>query len=466
MFFSLFFYRAFAGNIQPKNGEMEMKKWFKREMGSEAAWAWSRVLWGMRKFLGLLLILGFLVSLLPRQMTVSASSISEESPTQTSNLREEAPDYPTTTDPDSDIKNVALVGEVESMRTEGSKTFQRVDGTYVLALYNEAVHYQKDGKWEEIDNSLSFDEKDSSFKNRNNAFEVKFPDNLDGNKKIKLNMGDYAISWSVLDIGKSSIQYGEPESKSSDMKKLTGITQDVLYEDVMNGVDLQYIIAGTQVKENIILNKYSKDFSISFEYTVKNLLLQRTDGSYMFVNEKGETIFDFSSLFAYDAEGEISEDIALSIYEKEKNLYQVVISLDDEWASQAKYPVTIDPSISLPSAGYYVRDTYVRSGSTTNYSGSAYVLFGDTLTYSYLGYLNFTVPTYLKNYDIIYSNLYLHRYTGTDGMYLHELPSYNSNLGGLTWAGRPIAGTQLIDFGIVSSTNTQIQLDITTSVDK
>lgn len=443
-----------------------MKKWFKHEMGNDAAWAFSRVLWEMRKFLAILLILGFLVSLLPRQNHVSASSLTEETPTESTEPVDAIPDYPTTTDLDSNIKDVALVGEVESMRTECTKTFQRVDGTFVLALYNEAVHYQKDGKWEEIDNTLAFDESDSSYKNRHNAFEVKFPDSLDGNKKIKLSMGDYEVTWSVLDMGKSSIQCGEPESKSSDIKELSGINQDILYEDVMAGVDLQYIIAGTQVKENIILGKYSKDFSISFEYSVKNLVLDRKDGHYAFFDENGNLIFDFSSLFAYDAEGDIFEDIALSVSEKNKNVYEVVVSLDDKWASQANYPVTIDPSISLPSPGLYIRDTYVRTGSTTNYSGSAYVYFGDNLLYSYLGYLNFTVPTYLKDFDIIYSTLFLHRYTGTDDMFLHELPSYISNLGGLTWANRPTADTQLIDFGVVSSTNTEIQLDITTSVDK
>jgi RHS repeat-associated protein len=392
--------------------------------------------------------------------------IPSDSQTDSAEPVDTMPDYPTTTDLDSNIKDVALVGEVESMRTECTKTFQRVDGTFVMALYNEAVHYQKDGKWEDIDNTLAFDESDSSYKNRNNAFEVKFPDSLDGNKKFKLSMGDYEVTWSVLDIGKSSIQCGEPESKSSDIKNLSGINQEVLYEDVMSGVDLQYIIAGTQVKENIILGKYSKDFSISFEYSVKNLVLDQKDGHYAFFDENGNLIFDFSSLFAYDAEGDIFEDIALSVSEKNKNVYEVVLSLDDKWASQASYPVTIDPSISLPSPGLYIRDTYVRTGSTTNYSGSAYVYFGDNLLYSYLGYLNFTVPTYLKDFDIIYSTLFLHRYTGTDDMFLHELPSYISNLGGLTWANRPTADTQLIDFGVVSSTNTEIQLDITTSVDK
>ncbi|MCK7486539.1 MAG: hypothetical protein MZU97_14115 [Bacillus subtilis] len=55
--------------------------------------------------------------------------------------------YPTTTQADFDISSVALLGEDESRRTESTKTFQRADGSFVVALYADAVHYQNDGKW-------------------------------------------------------------------------------------------------------------------------------------------------------------------------------------------------------------------------------------------------------------------------------------------------------------------------------
>ena len=46
--------------------------------------------------------------------------------------------------------------EVEKQRTRNTKTFSLGGGTYQMAVYPEAVHYQDaEGKWREIDNRLT-----------------------------------------------------------------------------------------------------------------------------------------------------------------------------------------------------------------------------------------------------------------------------------------------------------------------
>src|SRR5690554_2069174 len=93
-------------------------------------------------------------------------------------------DYPSTTDPNFDQSQVAIESEVIDKRTASSKTFRKIDGTYEVAMYNEVVHYQKDGKWENINNS--FNDLGNEYENKDNKFKVKFPKVIDDNKSIKL----------------------------------------------------------------------------------------------------------------------------------------------------------------------------------------------------------------------------------------------------------------------------------------
>ena len=47
-----------------------------------------------------------------------------------------------------------VVGEILEQREENRKEFLLTDGTRQVVIYPAAVHYQKDGYWEEIDNRL------------------------------------------------------------------------------------------------------------------------------------------------------------------------------------------------------------------------------------------------------------------------------------------------------------------------
>lgn len=48
----------------------------------------------------------------------------------------------------------AILEELEEKRNEYSKEFLTDKGNHMAVVYAEAVHYEEDGKWKEIDNSL------------------------------------------------------------------------------------------------------------------------------------------------------------------------------------------------------------------------------------------------------------------------------------------------------------------------
>lgn len=81
--------------------------------------------------------------------------------------------YPTTTDSDFDQSKVEINSEMIDKRTATSKTFRKIDGTYEIALYDDVIHYFKEGSWKQIDNSLI--DIGDGFETKDNRFKLKFP---------------------------------------------------------------------------------------------------------------------------------------------------------------------------------------------------------------------------------------------------------------------------------------------------
>ena len=53
-----------------------------------------------------------------------------------------------------ELMNTTEMKEVISKRTACMKVFEHADHRFTAAIYGKPVHYMKDGRWEEIDNSL------------------------------------------------------------------------------------------------------------------------------------------------------------------------------------------------------------------------------------------------------------------------------------------------------------------------
>ena len=64
--------------------------------------------------------------------------------------------------------------EIEILEKRGPKEkhFLREDGCMKAIIYNEDIHYLKNGKYEEIDNTIV--EEDTFYTNKSNSYKVKF----------------------------------------------------------------------------------------------------------------------------------------------------------------------------------------------------------------------------------------------------------------------------------------------------
>ena len=64
----------------------------------------------------------------------------------------------------SDFSQMDNIDEVETLRTENTKTFIKDNGMYETSYYGEKIHYYKNNEWIEIDNTLKV--KDNKYHNR------------------------------------------------------------------------------------------------------------------------------------------------------------------------------------------------------------------------------------------------------------------------------------------------------------
>lgn len=347
--------------------------------------------------------------------------------------------YPTTTDSNFDASKIAIESEIISERTANTKTFRKVDGSYEVAIYNDVIHYYEDGQWKEVDNSLIDD--GDSLENTANSFKLKFPKSLDDEKQIKLTFGDYSIDWNLLDIKSSTIDYDDSELTPSNIKEVVNTSQSIIYTDIQNNVDVEYIVSGSQVKENIILNKYIENFSMTFEYKLKNLSLKEdNEGNIVFLNDENEVIFTFSDFFMFDNKTNESNSIEYQLIETGNKTYEITIIPNDEWLKTASYPVIIDPSIVLETNNTNIRDKYVygTSGSSTS---ANYIKSGYSGTYKYRSYIEFAIDSLPEDVVINYAHLQLNLYSN----YVEDTSQICARMVNQTTSYDSISGQNLTD---------------------
>ncbi|SHI03413.1 DNRLRE domain-containing protein [Clostridium grantii] len=95
-----------------------------------------------------------------------------------------------------------IVKEDTEKRERNVKHFLKEDNTYEAVIYPYSVHYNNNGQWEDIDNTLidSTDEDNNSIlENKNNSYKVKFGKKVDSNKLVSIKKDKYEIYWNLVD---------------------------------------------------------------------------------------------------------------------------------------------------------------------------------------------------------------------------------------------------------------------------
>lgn len=241
--------------------------------------------------------------------------------------------------------------ELIEKRKPREKHFLREDGTFIAKIYSDDIHYKKDGKYEEINNTLIENQK--KLLNKSNDYHVQFQKNTtDSLMKIEKD-GKY-IDFKMSNINESQIKRKQQQSK---------LVENVEYDNILEGIDIKYTILSNKVKETIVMNnnKYN-----TLEFNIEtNLILSKNSTGIIAQDEKRNIIFNIDNPFMFDSNNIINKNIDYSLIENESQ-YKIILNLDKQWlnAPERRYPIYIDPTITNTGQSDALQDTYIYPNDT------------------------------------------------------------------------------------------------------
>ena len=327
------------------------------------------------KFLSYLLSIVMIVCVIPHSVLVQIG----EALSQTDTLN--ANDTTSSQTAQEAENSLYVIGEVEENRTATSKTFRMSDGSYVVADYGKHVHYMSEAdKWEDYDNTLSFssavtaDAEDfSGYDTKSSDVGIKLANNSNSSNLVKITKDNYKISINLSGANKAkSLKVYETAEKPfgddvETVSTLNKFSSCAVYENILPSTDLEYIISGSTLKENIIIKEKNGVYQYTFELKLKGLVpVLSEDGSVAINDEKsGKTVFVIPKGFMYDAEGNVSQNVTYTVESQNGNKYNLVVTPDRDWieSDDRTFPVTIDPTVEAVKTTLATYDTYINQSA-------------------------------------------------------------------------------------------------------
>ena len=175
-----------------------------------------------------------------------------------------------------------IMEENPEKRTEYSKEFLLNNGLFMAVVYPEAVHYQKDGQWEDIDNTLKLST-DGTYANTAGVWDVRFPQQLSKSNSVSITKDGYTLSFAMageivssgelirsggetLTVSGAQISSAKVEAIDFTAQKaaaehpetvLEKLQSRLTYNGVYQNTDVIYDLDSNKVKESIVLKSYN-----------------------------------------------------------------------------------------------------------------------------------------------------------------------------------------------------------------
>lgn len=346
------------------------------------------------------------------------------------------------------------IGEIYDKRTLNEKHILMDNGSIRAYVYDTDVHYNKNGKFFDIDNTLF--KKNDYYINTDNPFKVKFSAESSndlvsvayGNNNISLSLKNSQKVTPVLLSDKKNQQEKISQiidnydfnnqidssfdnnnlflEKSREEKnqefinnniELNKLSSGINYESIIGNADLEYNIISNKLKESIILNKSSdidKDFVFYLE-TSGLEAIQNKDKTISIIDNNNKEIFFIEAPYMFDAALEQSNDVNY-ILAKEKTGYQIKINYDKKWLNSPDrvFPITIDPTITLPTNESNIYDTHIYLKDDVRPANVPVLGVGNNNLTTYGGPIRslfkFDLPKLTSGDMIVGSQLLIHNY--------------------------------------------------------
>ena len=424
----------------------------------------------LKKLCAIFLSLSIVLTAIPVIQTVSAAQV----------------DTASISTPVLEVKEAYIIGELEEKREENVKHFRMSDGSYKAVKYAIPVHFTNNGQWVEYDNTLyevDSDDKERSSNNKDlttklSDYTVKLSKKTNGHKFVRLEKGEYKLSWYYHNAEKITAEIVE-RKEDNDETTVEKVTSEVLYTEVYHDIDFQYIISSIGVKENIILKSADTNTDFTAEYSANGLTAKQKDEKTIeLVAKDGEVIYSISAPYMTDDNGEVSQNVTITVFEEKNNTFCVNIKLDEEWLKEEtrKFPVTVDPlvktkqsveeSFSAFVGSEYPDRNYLSYAAANGGQDSASLYVGNISGYGQTeSYIKFrTLPNLTTADTVIKAVLYTYLCDCDLGLRV-DVKGVTSNwdCDTVTWSNKPTTNDFIADYAILNDGdgNEFISFDIT-----
>ena len=302
------------------------------------------------------------------------------------------------------LKGLLVNGELTDLRTKNSKTYRLSDGSFYNTTFSYPIHIERDNHWVDVNNALYFSETGPQIKNADGAFDVSFPAVFRLNSErtednmIYLSGDSGSIAYKLSFPGLSQRPYSESfaeistTSKSADndelsvlkhLEELPGLESGLKYNDVTDGISLEYTVTPGGIKENIIIESVHSpemlEQGILYSINAGDLVPELIDNRIVFLNGSGQPMYTFYAPLMYDGRGEISTDLTLRIddADNDNGNINVMLSVDANWIldSNRVFPVVIDPEITVE--GSDIIDSVATLDTSNNSVSSNVAIVGE-----------------------------------------------------------------------------------------
>ena len=373
-----------------------------------------------RKTLSMILVLTLLVSVIPLQVYAIAGDA----------LASTLTDNDVATLHES-LATQRVVEEDESKRGEFSKEFVLNNGLRLATIYPSAVHYEDNGTWKDIDNTLiaAISDGESVYTNTAGKWSIFFPQSLSHNNMIGIAMNGFTVQFGmagelrstgdvvVASVGQigggemgtlavSTAQTSVAQIQQVDLSMaraaaeypetvLEKLYSRLAYANIYPNTNIVYDLQGNKLKESVIMQQYDATLW-GYRYTLDTgdliPILNENQQIDLCDPKTNEVVLTMPAPYLVDNNGEYNDDVQVSLA-RSGSMYLLSYYLPREWLADSAraWPVILDPVISGDCSSTNIddntvseiqKDTYINATIECGYSTSTGV------NRTYLKYVN------------------------------------------------------------------------------
>ena len=396
---------------------------------------------------------------------------------------------------EASLAEASIVEEIVEKRTQFSKEFLLSNGLCLAVVYPEAVHYEKNNAWEEIDNTLKAvgTGENGIFTNTAGAWQVTFPQQIGTEKAVTITRDGYTLSFSlagelsvannddvvpitlgrIIELPKTqfTIDSGNGSSAVVEDIDLSALRESMehpeifvdtvfsqlKYNNVYGNTDITYDLNSKEVKESIVIEAYDPDL-YGYQYTLNTgtmVPVLRDDGSIALYSPDGsEIVMTMPAPYMIDSVGVTNYDVEVTL-EKKGSAYALTYHMPMDWLAERErvWPVVLDPVVVATSTAPNILDRTIMENYTLGYT-YPYLYVGyersNGKMWSYLQYVdlpdlssgdvivNASVSLYWNDGKTVGTDIEVHKVNGT----------WNST--DITWANKPAHDPLVEDYAHVN----------------